>query len=110
MENSFVRENRSWVIGRMMRDSEPSLDEESLDVEVFKAKRVDRSGGLKAGECKRGWSLPIGIFIIIVQLGVAAIPFWLYYGWGVFTITVAGTVLALSTGSLHQWRAEKLAC
>ena len=79
----------------------PPLDEESLVIEVFKAKGFDRSGNLKAGECKRGWSLPIGIFIIIIQLGVAAIPFGLYYDWGVFTITVAGTVLALSTGPLH---------
>jgi hypothetical protein len=41
---------------------------------------------------------------------MAAVPFGLYYDWGVFMITGAGTILALITGSLHQWRAEKFAC
>lgn len=47
---------------------------------------------------------------LAVQWGVAAISFGLYEDWGVFTITVVGTVLALALGSLPQWRAEKFAC
>lgn len=111
VKNGFTRENRSWIIGRMLRDCEPMLDRESLLVEVFVARKYGgREGRLKPGECERGRSYWIGLCTIAVQLGVAAIPFGLYEDWGVFIITVAGTVLALITGWLHQWRAEKLAC
>jgi hypothetical protein len=45
----------------------------------------------------------------VFQLTTAAIP--LKDGnWGVFMITVLGTVTAILTAALPQWRAEKLAC
>jgi hypothetical protein len=44
-ENGYTRENRSWIIGRMLRDSEPALDGESLVVEVFCREEVCESQG-----------------------------------------------------------------
>lgn len=44
---------------------------------------------------------------MVVQLGVAAIPLGLYDDWSILLVAAAGTVLALVTGSLPQWREEK---
>ena len=49
----------------------------------------------------------IGVMTIFVQLGIAAIPCGLYGDYGQILITAAGTVLALTTGALQQWRKEK---
>jgi hypothetical protein len=55
VKNGYTHENRSWVIGRMLRDSEPPLDRESLVVEVFVARKFsNRSRRLKPGQRKRG--------------------------------------------------------
>ena len=53
------------------------------------------------------WS---GIFIYIVQMGVAAIPFGLNGSWGVFLVTGAAILLCLATGAGRQWKREKWAC
>ncbi len=40
-----------------LEDNEPPLDQESLVVEVFEARKVDGlPGAPKAEECERGWS------------------------------------------------------
>ena len=104
--SGYPRENQSWVIGRLLRDGERILNEEALCIEVYQAK----NGHPPAGVLVRGWSWWFGVVTIAIQLGVAAIPFGLYYDWGVFMITVAGTGLALVTGALPQWKAEKNAC
>lgn len=109
VENGFARENRSWIIGRLLRDSEPALDQQSLRIDVFVSKKVRRKS-LPAGTPKWGWSFPIGLTVMLVQLVVAAIPCILYYDWGILMITGAGTLLALFTGLLPQWKAEKYAC
>src|SRR5271170_4940945 len=40
VENGFARENRSWIIGRLLRDKEPPLDKQSLRIDVFTTKKV----------------------------------------------------------------------
>jgi hypothetical protein len=43
----------------------------------------------------------------VFQFVVAAIPTILWRDWSIITITTIGTVLAITTGSLREWRLEK---
>jgi hypothetical protein len=106
----YARENRSFMLGRLLRDQEEPLTDEALSVKVFKAVDEKNSVKLVAGKPDWGKLQMVGLVTIVVQLGVAAIPFGLYGDWGVFMITVVGTILALLTGVLPQWSAEKFAC
>jgi hypothetical protein len=104
--NSFVRDNRSWVLGRLLRDFErPMENDDALRVTVFEA-----SASSEAGEPVNDWYWKSGIFVIFVQLVVAAIPCIREDDWSILLITSAGTILALFTGALPQWRFEKWAC
>ena len=51
-----------------------------------------------------------GIAVILIQLVVSAVPWIVSRDWGIFLVTVVGTVLALLNGSLPQWREEKWSC
>lgn len=53
------------------------------------------------------WS---GLFVTVIQLGIAAIPLGLTGDWGVLLITGAASILCYFTGSLSQWKVEKWAC
>ncbi|KAK7056637.1 hypothetical protein VNI00_002354 [Paramarasmius palmivorus] len=105
-KSGFVRENRSWVLGRLLRDSErPLPGDVGLCITVYQASVTARHGVPDLDWCWWG-----GVVIIILQLAFSAIPFALYGDWSIFTVTSAGTVLALITGALPQWRDEKWAC
>jgi hypothetical protein len=104
--NGFVRDNRSWVLGRLLRDFErPMEDDTALRATVFEASNASEAG---VPVNDRYWLG--GVFVIIVQLVVAAIPCIREDDWSILLITSAGTVLALFTGALPQWRFEKWAC
>ena len=47
--------------------------------------------------------------VMFFQIMISAIPWILYASWRVFLITMGGTILALLTGLLPQWRAENFA-
>lgn len=51
-----------------------------------------------------------GVVTILIQLVLSIVPCLVYREWHVFLITAAGTILALATSSLPQWRDEKWAC
>lgn len=51
-----------------------------------------------------------GIVVMVCQIAISAIPWGLYHDWSIFLITICGTLLALFTGALPQWRREKWAC
>jgi hypothetical protein len=53
------------------------------------------------------WS---GLGVALFQFVLAAIPIITSEDWGILMITFSGTVFALITGSLPQWRVEKWAC
>lgn len=109
-ESGYARENRSWMLGRLLRDNEEPLNEEALCISIWHAKRGNE-GTRKAGHSdQRSWIFLMNAAMIVVQLAIAAIPWGIYGDWSVFVVTTAGTVLALSTGALPQWRAEKLSC
>ncbi|KIY46270.1 hypothetical protein FISHEDRAFT_75796 [Fistulina hepatica ATCC 64428] len=104
--NGFVRDNRSWVLGRLLRDFERPLDDDvALCVTVFKA-----SASSKAGVPDIDWYWRSGVVTIILQLIIAAIPCVREDDWSILLITGIGAALALLTGALPQWRFEKWAC
>jgi hypothetical protein len=64
----------------------------------------------KAGKPQKDWYWASGFVVMILQLGIAAIPCGLYNDWGIILVTAVGTLLALVTGMLPQWRFEKWPC
>jgi hypothetical protein len=110
LKNGYVRENRSWVIGRLLRDNETRLGKkhplggDSLRISVFEALECGTGPGVAGSGRVKFW----GIVVMVLQLGIAAIPAGLYSDWGILMITAAGTALALSAGALPQWGVEKL--
>lgn len=104
--NGFTRESRSWVISRLLRDFEHPLPSNvGLSVTVFQAVHHRL-----AGTPSIDWCWLSGLGTIFVQIALASIPCALYDDWSILLVTVAGTVLALATGSLPQWKFEKWAC
>ncbi|KJZ79186.1 hypothetical protein HIM_01337 [Hirsutella minnesotensis 3608] len=133
-KSGFVRDNTSWILGRIVRDYEswlhPAtrqrtdevLDLKWADLQTKKpaAQRPARAGLVvavyqpsttrPAGVGERDLVFWSGIVVMLLQLGVAAIPLGLHGDWGVMLVTGAGICLALATGMLPQWAKEKYAC
>ncbi|KAK0462712.1 hypothetical protein IW261DRAFT_177294 [Armillaria novae-zelandiae] len=105
-QNGYKRDSKSWVLGRLLRDFQrPLRDSVGMNITVFEAVDAD-SAGIPSMDL---WWYS-GLFTIFVQLGVAAIPCGLHRNWSIIFITAVGTLLALVTGALPQWRSEKWAC
>lgn len=149
-QNGYVRENTSWIIGRVMRDFDDWKDttpraegasqaatpvQTRLDEvinsswEFNKAKAAKKNepvpekppkAGLcvsvyRAREAVKGYpgydaSYFAGLAILVLQLGVSAIPLGIYGDWSTMLISVSGTILAFLTGALPQWKQEKWSC
>jgi len=106
IDTGYIRENRSWIIGRMLRDfSTPLENHVGLKITVFRA--VAKEKRMCSGQDWIWWT---GLLTIAIQVCISSIPFILYRDWGVFLSTLAGIVLALLTSGLPQWRYEKWAC
>lgn len=110
LESGYARENKNWVVGRILRDLETSLSEEepladdAIRISVYEA-GVNRNGLTHFSLSRiHLW----GLACILVQLGLATIPVALAREWDTLLITAAGTVLVQMAGALPQWRAEKL--
>ncbi|OOF92524.1 hypothetical protein ASPCADRAFT_55192 [Aspergillus carbonarius ITEM 5010] len=118
LSNGYVRENNSWVLGRLLRDHEnrvakadrssnprmipaESTGKVSLKIDIFYAGAA-RDKGPRISKCWYFYWL-----VILVQQVIAAIPWILHGDWGIFLVTASGTLFALITGSLPQWVAEK---
>jgi hypothetical protein len=118
LSNGYVRDNNSWVLGRLLRDHENSVAEVdqssnprmapsestskvSLKIDIFIAGEVNDKGPTITAKWYVCW------VVIILQQVLAAIPWILDGDWGIFLVTVAGTLFAVLTGSLPQWVAEK---
>ncbi|KKY17181.1 hypothetical protein UCRPC4_g05674 [Phaeomoniella chlamydospora] len=109
--NGYVRDNTSWVIGRLVRDFEKWQDEKvkSCLKGVLDAKAADlKKQGIM--ERPRNAGLVVSIYHANRPLGIAAIPCGIYGDWGILMITACGIGLAFATGGLKQWRVEKWAC
>ena len=114
-KSGHVRNNKSWVVGRLLRDYEQqayphttdktSKDWESLRVAVYKI-----VPGSKAGRPVHDWVWYSGFVVVLIQLSIAIVPLHLYGEWVTMLITVCGTILAFSHGTLPQWEKEKWEC
>ena len=102
-ENGYIRENRSWVLGRVLRDyelaHEVDVNRTALRIDIFRASaptgcRVDRK-----------WV--VGWVTILVQNLLAIVPWIINANWTIFLVTATGTLFSLVTSALPQWRIEK---
>jgi hypothetical protein len=102
--NGYIRDNHSWVLGRLLRDTETKNEVDkskiSLRIDIFVAKEPTLSP-----EIDTAWIL--GWVVILVQQVIAVIPWILYDDWPIFMVTVCGTFGALLSSSLSQWHSEK---
>ncbi|KAI0838238.1 hypothetical protein F5Y06DRAFT_287346 [Hypoxylon sp. FL0890] len=99
-------------LGRLLRDHEircdvdpRPLDEggraESIRIDVFNLLPVSRPASDFV------WWL--GWVTLLVQVGIAVIPWVLYDDWGIMLVTLCGKFLVATTCALPQWTEEKLA-
>ncbi|KAK6856540.1 hypothetical protein PG995_006727 [Apiospora arundinis] len=117
LQSGYARENRNWLIGRVVRDNEAYLSREKpmganrIHISIWQARPRPNTGRGRNHHTRHPYSRAHlwGIATTILQLLVASIPLTLGTGqWGILLITAAGTVLAFVAGSLPQWTAEKL--
>lgn len=114
-KSGHSRENKSWVIGRILRDYEqraPPLTQdkkssswESLRVSIFRIKAKTMTG---VPTCDWVWFSGLGV--VLVQIVIALVPLLLHKEWIVLLLTCCGTLLAFSNGLLAQWCDEKWDC
>lgn len=115
--NGYVRNNNSWVLGRLVRDHEASVDVAaasapldssqkrrsiSLKIDIFIASAVSEN---QSPKIRKAWFL--GWAVIALQHALATVPWVMYGDWAIFMVTICGTAFALATGALPQWIAEK---
>ena len=101
----YVRDNRSWILGRVLRDHEKRTRGEQGKVTF----RIDVFEGTdqKGVDSDRVWW--VSWLVILLQQIVAALPWMLYGDWSILFVTLCGTIGALATGMLPQWTKEKWA-
>ncbi|KAH8147318.1 uncharacterized protein LAJ45_08796 [Morchella importuna] len=135
----YGRENRSWILGRIIRDyvfwCDPRI---AVEEDRFLKAEAERRSKLPAGEEQKwnkyppriglsisvyeasrtktagvpdkDWVYYTGILCALVQLGIAAVPWGLWGDWSIVLMTGCGTVLAFASGALPHWKAEKWSC
>ena len=116
-KSGHTTHNKSWIIGRLLRDFEHKLDKgpyklnklapnyEALRVSVF---QVDRKR--TAGVPTKDWIWYSGLTIIPVQILISTLPWAINSNWAPLLITLSGNAMALLQGAIPQWREEKWAC
>ncbi|CAA9964884.1 hypothetical protein PTMSG1_08243 [Pyrenophora teres f. maculata] len=137
-KTGYVRDNCSWVLGRIVRDYESWMDDGNPSGEIHARvnKMIDDKWGremsisgstvekpTQAGLCVSVYSAEkarpdhlrvndylLGLATAVIQLLMGAIPCFLFGDWSVLLVTAAGIVLVLLSGSLSQWAKEKWAC
>ncbi|KAK7688508.1 hypothetical protein QCA50_008046 [Cerrena zonata] len=104
-KSQYSRMNRSWILGRLVRDHEKDPLKPGLTVSFYKTStnRDSQPQGIPTSD----WVYYSGIVVILVQLVIAAIPGIVSRDWSVLTVTALGTSLALLSGALPKWKAEK---
>lgn len=135
-KSGYVRDNTSWIIGRIVRDFEAWVQK---DVKVHLDGMIDQRWKEDKDKADPGSDVPrppqaglcvsvykaepavkgyagydlvywLGFATAIVQLGIAAIPCGIHGDWGILLITATGILLSFVSGCLPQWKEEKWAC
>ncbi|KAJ5765645.1 hypothetical protein N7520_005204, partial [Penicillium odoratum] len=118
-KSTILRDFDEWSDQRTKKKIKEILDEKW---KKLKAKRLDAEMPTRAGLVVTIYEPSVtkpsgigerdviywsGLLVLVVQLGVAAIPCGLFGDWGILLITVSGNALAIATGLLPQWKKEK---
>jgi hypothetical protein len=130
----YVRDNKSWIIGRVVRDFENWMDNGDPNGPVRSCVRrirdqkraslkanaklriagfcvsVYRATGATPGSPGYDTAYYLGFLTAFVQIAISAIPFGLYGNWSILLVAVCGTLLASISCSIPQWTREKWAC
>ena len=113
-DTGYARINRSWLLGRLLRDHEMNVEKDPgtehkaiVASERWTSLRIDVFDVEDSGKPKIDWYWGLGWLTIAVQLGISIIPWTIWGDWAIFLITASGTALALITAGLRQWNAEK---
>ncbi|RYO97442.1 hypothetical protein DL765_011186 [Monosporascus sp. GIB2] len=134
ISSGIKKSSNSWTLGRLLRDLEREVNnfatwnEEVGDddtpgdfIETTDPKRMCKTVGENtasllitictaqpgAGVPKKDGFFGLYLFIAFLQLIVSAIPTILWGNWSIIFLTALGTVLAVVTASLKEWRLEK---
>lgn len=131
MKSGHPRENKNWMIGRLLRDNELFLSdrhkslrsEPALQISVFTSMPLPIPSHPKLALLRGLFFVPMEVFkhritfsgfvyiaVLSAQIGIACIPWALYSDWSTLLITLFGTYMASLTTRLPQWKAEKFAC
>ena len=108
--NGFVRQNRSWILGRLLRDHELEYDVDSRDEDEGgrgESIRVDIFNLGPVSTPDRDFVWWLGWVVILIQIMVSILPLILHGVWCIMIITICGNFLAVSTGAMPQWAHEK---
>ncbi|KAJ4372382.1 hypothetical protein N0V83_004156 [Neocucurbitaria cava] len=109
LESCYVRDNKNWVIGRILRDNEVFMNEverhggSGIRISIYIALPQEKRNAMTFFFSEVCWLL-----VTIVQVGIAFIPLGRDGEWGVFLITCVGVMAAFVAGQLPQWRIEKV--
>lgn len=87
---------------RLPKSGREAPSRESLRITVFE---VDPTQ--VPGRPTRDWVFKLGMVAILVQIGIAVVPWTLSGNYLPFIVTLGGTGLSLLTSALPQWRNEK---
>ncbi|KAH6658184.1 hypothetical protein BKA67DRAFT_557359 [Truncatella angustata] len=112
LDSGYYRNNRNWVIGRIVRDHETLMSSQedaktkAIRISIFDAESNNNGAHKFVYNSLHIW----GAVVIFIQLAIASIPAAISQGreWGPLALTAFGTALALMVGALPQWAAEKL--
>ncbi|KAJ7310122.1 hypothetical protein DFH08DRAFT_898856 [Mycena albidolilacea] len=100
--SNYSRDIHSWVLSRLVRDYEFTGDNRrGLTVTFYRT-----MPNKKMGVPDRDWVYWTGVIVIVLQIGIAAVPGALDGDWLIFILTFGGIVLVQLQASLPQWRKE----
>lgn len=101
--SGYIRDNRSWILGRALRDHEKNTPVDRKDVSL----RIDVFEGVAGNQSDKDILWWVSWAAIFLQQVIAMIPWMLYGDWSTLFVTLCGTIGALGTGMLPQWGHEK---
>ncbi|KAF3052270.1 hypothetical protein E8E11_011572 [Didymella keratinophila] len=112
LESTYVRENKDWVLGRILRDNELFANKREqhagsgLRISIYCA--TARKKGYFVRETRSMRAPGVWGMVTALQLLIAILSLALDREWGVLVVTVSGIVASLLAGALPQWRLEKI--
>ena len=138
-DTGYVRNNQSWLLGRLLRDFEDGYwmngeIKKHLDAMLWKVQNggtrtssspreltpkaglcisvYEADPSLKARRIVPGVLFWLGYTVAMFQLIIASLPLiiWRNGDYSALAITFGGTCLAFTMGNLRQWRSERYSC